>query len=75
MYPSRRSYSNHRSHRIVPNYELPPSLDQIQILRVVVRENVTEVVSSLLSASLRFIFTQPHIITVDRQTCGRYREC
>ncbi|KAH9483727.1 Glutamate decarboxylase [Psilocybe cubensis] len=28
---------------IVPNYELPPSLEQIEILRVVVRENVTEV--------------------------------
>lgn len=31
--------------RIVPNYELPPSLEKIEILRVVVRENVTEVVS------------------------------
>ncbi|TFK42928.1 glutamate decarboxylase [Crucibulum laeve] len=28
---------------IVPNYELPPNLEQIPILRVVVRENVTEV--------------------------------
>ncbi|KAG6828666.1 hypothetical protein H0H92_007081 [Tricholoma furcatifolium] len=28
---------------IVPNYELPPSLEQVQILRVVVRESMTEV--------------------------------
>jgi glutamate decarboxylase len=27
---------------IVPNYELPPSLEQVQILRVVVRENMSE---------------------------------
>jgi hypothetical protein len=31
--------------RIVPNYELPPSLEKTEILRVVVRENLTEVVS------------------------------
>ena len=37
--------------RIVPNYELPPSLEKVEILRVVVRENVTEVVCSPLSAS------------------------
>ena len=30
--------------RIVPNYELAPDLQQVQILRVVIRENVTEVV-------------------------------
>lgn len=34
--------------RIVPNYELAPDLQQIEILRVVVRENMTEVVSSCL---------------------------
>ncbi|KIJ17330.1 glutamate decarboxylase [Paxillus involutus ATCC 200175] len=28
---------------IVPNYELPPNLEKVQILRVVVRENCTEV--------------------------------
>ncbi|KAF9036705.1 glutamate decarboxylase [Panaeolus papilionaceus] len=28
---------------IVPNYELPPTVDNIDILRIVVRENVTEV--------------------------------
>jgi len=37
--------------RIVPNYELPPSLERVEILRIVVRENVTEVVCSPLSAS------------------------
>jgi len=30
--------------RIVPNYELPPELEKIETLRVVVRENVTIVV-------------------------------
>ena len=30
--------------RIVPNYELPPALENVEILRVVVRENMTEVV-------------------------------
>ncbi|KAF8201477.1 glutamate decarboxylase [Pholiota molesta] len=29
---------------IVPNYELPPSLEKTEILRVVVRENLTEVI-------------------------------
>lgn len=27
---------------IVPNYELPPTLDNVQILRVVVKEHVSE---------------------------------
>lgn len=31
--------------RIVPNYELAPDLQNIEILRVVVRENTSEVVS------------------------------
>ena len=30
--------------RIVPNYELAPDLQDVQILRVVVKENFTEVV-------------------------------
>jgi hypothetical protein len=30
--------------RIVPNYELPPALERVEILRVVIRENITEVV-------------------------------
>jgi glutamate decarboxylase len=30
--------------RIVPNYELAPALEQVEILRVVVRESMTEVV-------------------------------
>jgi glutamate decarboxylase len=32
---------------IVPNYELAPDLEKVEILRVVIRENVTESVSSL----------------------------
>ena len=36
--------------RIVPNYELAPDLQQVQILRVVIRENVTEVVSQVCFA-------------------------
>lgn len=42
--------------RIVPNYELAPDLQQIEILRVVVRESMSEVVriiSSLLDLILR----------------------
>ena len=31
-------------HRIVPNYELAPNLEHVDILRVVVRESMTEVV-------------------------------
>jgi glutamate decarboxylase len=33
---------------IVPNYELAPDLEKVQILRVVVKENTTEAVSILL---------------------------
>ena len=33
--------------RIVPNYELPPALEKVEILRVVIRENITEVVRTL----------------------------
>lgn len=35
-------------YRIVPNYELAPNLEQVDILRVVVRESMTEVVRFLL---------------------------
>ena len=59
MYPSRIIVFT-PCYRIVPNYELPPSLEKIEILRVVVRENVSEVVSLPLSASLPFIFTEPY---------------
>jgi hypothetical protein len=38
--------SNHC--RIVPNYELAPNLEHIEILRVVVRENTTEIVRGLI---------------------------
>jgi glutamate decarboxylase len=37
---------------IVPNYELPPNLEKIEILRVVVRENVTEVLLDQLIADI-----------------------
>ncbi|KAG6896115.1 hypothetical protein C0992_010256, partial [Termitomyces sp. T32_za158] len=37
---------------IVPNYELPPALEQIEILRVVVRENMTAVLVDQLVADL-----------------------
>ncbi|KAF8964035.1 glutamate decarboxylase [Flammula alnicola] len=37
---------------IVPNYELPPSLEKTEILRVVVRENVTEVLIDKLIADI-----------------------
>lgn len=41
---------------IVPNYELPPNLETVQILRVVVRETCTEAASSLfLYASVRIL--------------------
>ncbi|KAF8061476.1 glutamate decarboxylase [Lyophyllum atratum] len=37
---------------IVPNYELPPGLEQIEILRVVVRESMTEVLIDQLVADI-----------------------
>ncbi|KAG6844494.1 hypothetical protein H0H87_006568 [Tephrocybe sp. NHM501043] len=37
---------------IVPNYELPPSLEQTQILRVVVKESMTEVLVDQFVADL-----------------------
>jgi len=37
---------------IVPNYELAPALEQIEILRVVVRENMTEVLVDQLISDL-----------------------
>jgi glutamate decarboxylase len=37
---------------IVPNYELAPSLEQVQILRVVIRENMTEVLIDRLMADI-----------------------
>jgi len=37
---------------IVPNYELAPNLEQVEILRVVVRENMTEVLIDRLIADL-----------------------
>lgn len=41
---------------IVPNYELPPDLEHVQILRVVIREHMTEGVSVLfLTLSLTLL--------------------
>ncbi|KAG6861714.1 hypothetical protein C0995_012718 [Termitomyces sp. Mi166 len=40
---------------IVPNYELPPALEQVETLRVVVRENMTEVLVDRLVADLHRI--------------------
>jgi glutamate decarboxylase len=37
---------------IVPNYELPPNLESIQILRVVVRESMTEALVDRLVADI-----------------------
>lgn len=37
---------------IVPNYELPPAMEAVEILRVVVRENLTEVLIDRLVADL-----------------------
>ncbi|KAF9483776.1 glutamate decarboxylase [Pholiota conissans] len=37
---------------IVPNYELPPALEKTEILRVVIRENVTEVLIDMLITDL-----------------------
>jgi len=58
----------------VPNYELPPSLEKIEILRVVVRENVTEQVSPPLPTPFPFLSLN-FIILVNRQAYGRRREC
>lgn len=51
---------NHR--RIVPNYELAPNLEHIEILRVVVRENMTEMVSG--PSFIYFYFVSPDILLV-----------
>ncbi|KAG5645812.1 hypothetical protein DXG03_005153 [Asterophora parasitica] len=37
---------------IVPNYELPPALQQVEILRVVIRESMTEVLVDQLVADI-----------------------
>jgi hypothetical protein len=54
----------------VPNYELAPDLQQVDILRVVVRENMTEVVCAFvlaLSPSLvLIIIILCHLFVVDR---------
>jgi hypothetical protein len=55
---------------IVPNYELAPDLEKIEILRVVIRENVTESVSILLPIFLS-IFIEA-IALAGRPPAGRY---
>ncbi|EEB91124.1 hypothetical protein MPER_10570 [Moniliophthora perniciosa FA553] len=46
------SKSSDDHNRIVPNYELAPDLESIEILRVVVRENMSEVLIDRLVADL-----------------------
>ena len=41
-----------RISRIVPNYDLPPTLSQVDILRVVVKENFTEALLDRLVADI-----------------------
>jgi glutamate decarboxylase len=50
---------------IVPNYELAPDLEKVQILRVVVKENTTEAVSILLLILLSS-FIEAVVQLVDR---------
>lgn len=45
-------YTNVSSYRIVPNYELSPDLENVEILRVVVRENMSEALIDRLVADL-----------------------
>lgn len=46
--------------RIVPNYELAPDLEKVDILRVVVRENMSEAVRPSLPFSLHPIILTLH---------------
>lgn len=59
--------------RIVPNYELAPDLQTVEILRVVVRENMSEEVSrsfSLRKTSLTItLFFLPMHQLIDRLVC------
>ena len=57
--------------RIVPNYELPPALEKVEILRVVIRENITEVVRTL---SLKIRVFELTVFLVDRPTYQRHCE-
>jgi hypothetical protein len=43
--------------RIVPNYELAPALEKVEILRVVVRENMSAVVCFVLASARTGKFT------------------
>ena len=60
---------------IVPNYELPPNLEKVQILRVVVRENVTEslievLVQDLISITRHLMEQQRVARTVCKDTAS-----
>ena len=55
--------------RIVPNYELPPALEKVEILRVVIRENITEAVWTF---SFLSFFELTFLYIVDRPTYRRH---
>ena len=55
--------------RIVPNYDLAPDLSQVDILRVVVKENFTEALLDRLVADIVSIgasFYNVHAHRIDR---------
>ncbi|KAI6036662.1 glutamate decarboxylase [Pisolithus microcarpus] len=53
---------------IVPNYELPPDLGNVQILRVVVRENLAEALVDRLFADI--MLERQHIVHTDHEGSG-----
>lgn len=58
-----------RIFRIVPNYDLPPDLSQVDILRVVVKENFTEALLDRLVADIvriREVATAAYVHVVNR---------
>lgn len=50
---------------IVPNYELAPDLEKVEILRVVVRENMSEAVCSAILIILHFVQLLPFSSSTD----------
>lgn len=75
---------------IVPNYELPPDLGNVQILRVVVRENLAEALVDRLFADIVEItqnlidrrssvhalemLERQHIVHTDHEVLGKMEE-
>lgn len=75
---------------IVPNYELPPDLENVQILRVVVRENLAEPLVDRLFADIVEItqnlidrnssvhalevLEKQHIVRTDHEVLGKMEE-